>query len=81
MRLNTPEEVLDWARKAAASDLEKQIKHGVDLNPYCTQDARNCWQRGFDNKGPRSYDPGVEFDYQYQRGRAAAILVEAQCQS
>lgn len=71
---NTPEEVLLYAEKAAAEDYAKHIEFGVDLNPFCTTGARNDWQRGFDNLGPRSYEASVAFDTIYQRGRAAAMI-------
>lgn len=36
MRFDTPEEVIEWADKVAAEDLERHKTHGIDLNPYCT---------------------------------------------
>lgn len=75
---NTPEEVKEWAMQAAADDIRRHREFGVSLNPYSTVGARDDWQRGFDNKGPRSYEsPGiVNFCLKYNRGRAAAILLE-----
>ena len=77
-RKHTPEEAKAAAERAAVEDYALHIKYGVDLNPFCTQGARDDWQRGFDNAGPRSYeDPRiVEFDTIYLRGRAAAELLE-----
>lgn len=77
-RHNTPEEAKASAAKAAAEDYYHHIKHDKDLNPFTTPGARNDWQRGFDNAGPRSYeDPRiVEFDTIYLRGRAAAEILE-----
>lgn len=77
-RFNTPEELKEWAAKAAAEDYKNHKEHGVDLNPYSTEGVRNQWQRGFDNLGPRSYeDPRlVDFDTVYNRGRAMAELLE-----
>lgn len=83
MRFNTPEEVKQWATEAAADDYASHIEHGVGLNPFCTPGAREDWQRGFDNLGPRSYErregqtdaEAVAFDTIYQRGRAMALLL------
>lgn len=77
MRFNTPEEVRAWARKAAAGDRMRHLEYGHDLNPFCTPGARNDWQRGFDGSGPEKWS-GITGDYDtiYQRGRAAAVLVE-----
>jgi hypothetical protein len=74
----TPEEAKAAAANAAAEDYANHIKYGSDLNPFCTPGARDDWQRGFDNAGPRSYeDPRiVEFDTIYLRGRAAAEILE-----
>lgn len=77
-RFNTPEEVKEYATKAAADDYRRHKEYGIDLNPFCTPGARNDWQRGFDNKGPRSYEVSIDFDTIYARGRAAALLVEAE---
>jgi hypothetical protein len=85
-RFNTPAEVKEWARKAAANDYKKhQVIHvdesgqtwQVDKNPYCTPGARNDWRRGFLNAPPRSYDrPDFnDWDKHYQRGRAMAELI------
>lgn len=83
-RFNTPEEVKEWAAKAAALDYENHLLHNVDLNPFSNTGTRNDWQRGFDNAGPRSYErregqtdeEAVAFDTIYQRGRAMALLLE-----
>ena len=75
-RFNTPEEVKAWAVKVAEADYRRHLEHGVDLNPFCTDGAREDWRRGFENLGPRSYETTVDFDTVYQRGRAVAELLE-----
>lgn len=75
MRFSTPTDVLNWANKVAAEDIQRHKDSGVDLNPYCTEGARNDWQRGYDNLGPRSWEGSRDFDTMYQRGRAAARLL------
>jgi len=67
-RFNTTEEVSAYAAKAAAEDYQRHIGHGIDLNPFCTDGARNAWQRGFDGKPARSYEIDVAWDSIYQRG-------------
>lgn len=76
-RFSTSEEVKAWAAKAAAQDYERHIAHGIDLNPFCTDGARNDWQRGFDNAPPYSFEGTLDFDTIYQRGRAMALLLES----
>lgn len=76
MRFNTPEEVLAWAEKVAREDIQRHREHGIDLNPFCTDGAREDWRRGFENLGPRSYEGSRDFDTMYQRGRAVARLLE-----
>lgn len=86
-RFSTPQEVLDWAEKAAAEDLARHlpIRHDEDgtpyqisLNPYSTVGARNDWQRGFDNAPPNAMDPRPDraFDIRFQLGRAARRLLD-----
>jgi hypothetical protein len=75
-RGNTPEEVLAWAEKVAKDDIRRHREYGIDLNPFCTVGARDDWQRGFNNAGPRSYEGPRDFDTIYQRGRAVARLLE-----
>lgn len=77
MRFNTPQEVLDWADKAARDDIRRHNEYGIDLNPFCTDGARNDWQRGYDNLGPRAYESpdNKDFDTIYQRGRAVARIL------
>ena len=85
MRFNTPEEVKVWAARAAAEDYRLHQLHGSGLNPFSTEGARNDWQRGFDNMGPRSYErregqsdeEAVAFDTMYQRGQAMALLLQS----
>jgi hypothetical protein len=88
MRFNTPEEVKAWARKAAAEDYAKHAiihtdpdgtKWQVDKNPYCTPEARNDWQRGFNNEPRREFDHPEHnlWNTYYRRGRAMAELLES----
>lgn len=76
MRFNSPGEVLKWADKVAREDIERHINNGIDLNPFSTDGARNDWQRGYDNAGPRSYEGPRDYDTMYQRGRAVARITE-----
>lgn len=76
MRFSTPEQVKEYAVRAAAGDYQRHIDFNTDLNPFCTDGARDDWQRGFDNAGPRSYESSVDYDTIYQRGRAAAELIK-----
>ena len=71
------EDIIDWANEAAQEDFKNNQLYNVKLNPYSTVDAIECWQRGFDNKPPRSYEKTVDFDLQYQRGRAMARLLQS----
>lgn len=73
-RFNSPEEVKVWALKAASGDYQRHLEFGVGLNPFCTEGARNDWQRGFEGKGPRPYETSVDYDTMYQRGAAARII-------
>jgi hypothetical protein len=81
MSFNTPEEVRAEAEKGAKSDYEKHaVIHTdedgttwqVSLNPYSTVGARSEWQRGFDGAKCRSWETALEWNFQYQRGAAAA---------
>jgi hypothetical protein len=76
MRFSTPQEVLAYANKAAREDIRRTREYGIDLNPFCTDGARNDWQRGYDNLGPRPYESpeNKDFDTIYQRGRAVGRL-------
>lgn len=78
-RFSSPEQAREAAERAAAADYNCHKLYNVDLNPFTTEGARDDWQRGYDNLGPRSYEsPGILlWDTIYMRGRAAAILVEA----
>ncbi len=78
MRFNSPEEVVAWATQAAADDIARHREKGYDLNPFSTAGGRADWQRGFDNAGPRPYELGVEWCTKYQRGRACAVLLNAE---
>lgn len=75
MRFSTPEQVKEYAVRAATWDYQNHINFNLDLNPFCTDGARDDWQRGFNNAGPRSYESSVDYDTIYQRGRAAAEIV------
>lgn len=79
-RFSTPEQAKEAATLAAADDYRRHIEYGIDLNPFCTPGARNDWQRGYDNLGPRSYESPdiVLWDTIYLRGRAAALIVAQQ---
>lgn len=83
MRFNTVDEVREAAEKAARHDYEMHkpvhtdpdgTRWQVDLNPYCTQGARGSWQRGFDGKVLVGLAQRPGWDFQYQRGAAAARL-------
>ena len=65
---------------AAQEDYKHYKLHGKDLNPFCTQGARNDWQRGFEGRPARAYeDPDIiKYDTIYLRGRAAALIMEAE---
>lgn len=84
MRFNTPEEVEAWADKVARVDYEKHVfihtdqdgtQWQVDKNPYCTQGARNDWQRGFDNAQPRAWEGTFDYLLAYQRGKSMKRLL------
>ena len=85
MRFNTTDEVRIAAEAAARSDYAKHkpihtdpdgTAWQVDLNPYSTQGARGCWQRGFDGSPLKFLDTHPEWDFQYQRGAAAARIIK-----
>lgn len=76
MRFNSVEEVRVWAEKAAASDFKMYIEFRAELNPYCTQGARNYWRRGYTGETARAWEGDIRWDYQYQRGAAAYRLIE-----
>ena len=73
---NSPAEVLAYANRVAAEDIQRWRDNNVELNPFCTQQARDSWQRGYDNAGPRSYENTLDFDTIYQRGAACRRLLE-----
>lgn len=78
MRFNTPQEVVEWATKAAAEDYKKHMEHGVSLNPYSTSWYRNDWEAGWYNRPPYSWEEATrDFDTGFQRGRAARLIWEA----
>lgn len=78
-RFNTPEEVIAFTDMTVLDDYERHIKYGIDLNPFSTDGARNDWQRGFNNTGPRTYELPLitQFDTIYQRGRSMARLLQS----
>ncbi len=76
MRFISPEDVQHAAEVAANADMIKHMTFGVDLNPYCTNGARACWQRGFEGLSRNGWDTPLEWDFRYQRGAAAARLYE-----
>lgn len=77
MNRNIPEEIRTQAVAAAAEDYRRHVEKGYDLNPYSTPGARNDWQRGYDNAPARPWEETTHaWDTMYQRGRAAAELVE-----
>jgi len=87
--LNTPEEVLAWADKAARADYERHKTIHTDeqtgeiwqwdKNPYTTQGARHEWEQGFKDLPLNSFEPEnlYHFATAYQRGRAMARLLKA----
>lgn len=77
MRFNTPQAVIAWADEAAAVDLERHRRYGVDLNPFSTWGARSQWRRGYEGTTPRSYEADNAFDTIYQRGAAMWRLMQS----
>ena len=73
---HTPEFVKDNATLFAAADHRLHIKYGVSLNPFSTVGGHAQWQRGFDNEPLSALDDPVEYNDFFQRGRAAAELIE-----
>lgn len=84
-RFNSKDEVREWADRAAAQDYERHLpvhtdpetgaKWQWDLNPYCTPGARSYWRRGFQGDPRRPWEHDLDWDSQYQRGAAAARIV------
>ena len=74
-RFNTTEEVTQYAKKAAAHDLEMYINHNTDINPFCTVGARSTWDKGFNNTPLPSWDVDCAWSTIYQRGVEAALLM------
>lgn len=75
-RFNSPEEVKAAAEKFAADLVMRHHVHGHELNPYCTQGARNDFDRAYDNKPRYSWEIDPAWDYRYQTGRAVARMIE-----
>lgn len=76
MRFSSVQKVREHAEHAALNDWVMYLSCRSDFNPYCTQGARSCWQRGFIGAAPYSWEGTLEWDYQYQRGAAAARLIQ-----
>jgi hypothetical protein len=78
-RFHSPEEVKEWAREVVKKDYQRCTELGMDINPFCTDGARNDWQRGFNNSGPGKFDHPdlLDYNFVYQRGRAMAELLES----
>lgn len=76
MRFNSVAEVKEWAERAAASDFKMYVEFLSGLNPYCTPDARNSWQRGYTGAMAMPWEPDLRWDWQYQRGAAAYRIIE-----
>lgn len=84
MNFETPEQVIQWADKAARADYERHKPVHVDektgenwqwdKNPYSTPGARNDWQKGFE--GSPEGSEAEPFNTYYQRGRAMARIVK-----
>jgi hypothetical protein len=85
MRFNTKEEVRAAAERAAREDYERHLPVHTDpdgttwqwaLNPYSTPGAINSWQRGFDGAPAHPWERDLGWDFQYQRGAAAARILK-----
>ena len=78
MRFNSHNEVIDWANKTALGDYKRHIANGTDINPFCTNGARNEWQRGFNDDPLASWEMQKvrDFDTIFQRGRAMARIIQ-----
>lgn len=74
--MQTAEQIRAEARVAAAEDYKHHVAFGVSLNPYSTYGYREDWRRGFENLGPRPWEHGTAFNFQYQRGFAAREIVD-----
>jgi hypothetical protein len=86
-RFASPEALKAAAETQAAADLSRHLsvhtdpntgeQYQLSLNPYCTQGARNEWQRGFDNAPPHPWETvDREWDFRFQLGRAARRLLD-----
>ena len=76
-RFNSIQDVRDYALRMARQDIQNvhHHDHGIDRNPFSTVGARNYWQRGFDGAPAFSWEHDLNWDTQYQRGRAYADLL------
>ena len=86
-RFNSTDEVIAAAESAARDDYQRHLpvhtdpdgaQWQVDLNPYRTQGARSCWQRGFDGAKAQPRDGDLRWNFKYQRGAAAARIIKEQ---
>ncbi len=77
MRFNTPQEIIEWADKAAIDTMKRHLEHGHDLNVFSTEGARAEWQRGFDSAPKRSFELTQDYDTAYQRGKAIKRLLDS----
>jgi len=57
-----------------ANDYKCHINNGVDLNPYSTPSARYMWEKGFNNLPLLSWEGDINYNIEYQRGKAAKKL-------
>lgn len=76
MRFSSSVEVRSRAEATAKECWTLYLEFRSDLNPYCTQSARTCWERGFIGDPPHSWEYTLEWDFQYQLGAAANRLVQ-----
>lgn len=77
MRFNSPAEVMRAASLAAYGDVQRYLAGTHALNQYCTPGARDDFERGFKNMGPRPYENQcLDWNFRYWRGRLAAEILE-----
>ena len=77
MRFSTPDQVIKTMNEIVIREYAFSLLHGTDLNPFSTEGARNQWQRGFNNMGPRSFESTLDYDTIYQRGAAMSRLIKS----
>lgn len=76
MRFASTAAVVEWADRTAAVDWQIYCAFRSDFNPYCTPGAIRSWERGFIGDPPLSYEGDLRWDYKYQRGAAAARIIQ-----